>query len=272
MDELTALVLTIAPAKPTVTPGHLGRAAHALLLRLIHERDAKLADALHDRETLKPFTCTTLVGGKRQEQNSRLYLPDEPAWLRFTGMETAVSAQLQALAESPPTAVELDGHKFLVQSATVNSAEHPWAGHTSYEALGSPYLLAHQFPENKIRLAFYSPTTFRRQGQSHPVPLPGWVFGSLLDRWNAFGKVQVAKEMRRYADECMAMSRYRLKTRAVPLKENVVQMGCVGRVEYVCLNKDKYWVSIVNMLADFSFYSGIGYQTTVGLGQVSREA
>ncbi|MEZ4642602.1 MAG: CRISPR system precrRNA processing endoribonuclease RAMP protein Cas6 [Chloroflexota bacterium] len=48
-------------------------------------------------------------------------------------------------------------------------------------------------------------------------------------------------------------------------------MGCVGWGDFVALQHDRYWNSVLNLLADFAFYSGVGYQTTVGLGQVRRK-
>lgn len=271
MSDLVALVLTVAPRQPLTTPGHLGRAAHSLLLRLIAAADPDLAANLHDSDTTKPFTCTTLIGGQRLDQpDARGYHPDEPAWLRFTGLDTAVASHLLRLAEQPPHTIELDGHTFVVHRATVDPDEHPWAGHTSYESLGTPHLLAHRPPNFHIKLEFASPTTFRSQGRSLPVPMPDWVFGSLLDRWNSFSPIQAAEEMRRFAAECVVMSKYRLRTRAIPFKNNVVQMGCVGQADYVCLHRDKYWASMLNMMADYAFYSGVGYQTTKGMGQVRR--
>lgn len=268
--DLVALVLTVAPRKMTNTPGHLGRAVHSLLLRLIGAEDTALAEALHDSHTAKPFTCTTLIGGKRLDADARQYRPEDPAWLRFTGLTGDVSAHLLRLAENPPSTIDLDGHLFAVQSATLDNTVHPWAGQTSYEELGAPHLLAQRPPDFRIKLEFASPTTFRSQGRSLPVPMPVWVFGSLLDRWNQFSPIQAAAEMRRFAEECVVLSQYSLHTRAVPMKESVVQMGCVGRASYACLNRDKYWVSMLNMMADFAFYSGVGYQTTAGLGQVRR--
>jgi CRISPR-associated endoribonuclease Cas6 len=249
--------------------GHLGRAGHALLLRLIDAADPALAQALHESDTAKPFTCSDLVGGQRQGKNTRWLQPDQPAWLRFTGLNAAVSAHLQRLAQEPPAAVELDGIPLRVLSATLDTAEHPWAGQSSYETLGAPHLLAQQSPHYRLALTFASPTTFRSQGSSQPVPMPEWVFGSLLDRWNNFGAVQLPVEARRFAAECTVLSRYLLRTRAIPYK-NIVQMGCVGWADYAVLNRDRYWASLLNLLADYAFYSGIGYQTTMGLGQAQR--
>lgn len=268
--DLTALVLSLTPAEPTTTPAHLGRASYALLMRLIAAHDAALARQLHDDDGVKPFTCSTLIGGRRISREQRQFQPEKTAWLRFTGLNTAVSAHLQRLAENPPEKVELDGHIFQVTQATLDAEVHPWAGQTSYETLAAPYLLADRQPDYRPKLLFASPTTFRSQGKSQPIPLPDWVFGSLADRWNAFSPVQISPELRRFAAECVVLNHYRLRTKAIPFKENVVQMGCVGQAGYVAVNRDRYWASMLNLLVEFSFFGGVGYQTTMGLGQARR--
>ena len=265
--DLTALVLTVTSSEPLLAPAHLGRAAYALFLRLIDAHDPALAKALHNQEGPKPFTCSGLIGGRRKDRDTRQYLPERPAWLRFTGLTADVSNHLLRLAQHPPTAVELDGHIFQVQSTTLAEADHPWANQTDYQTLAEPYLLATVAPEYRLSLQFASPTTFRSNEMIRPVPMADWVFGSLLDRWNTFSPVQISPEIRRFASECVALSQYQLRTRAVPLKEHIVYMGCVGRATYAIVKKDKYWASLLNLLSQYAFYSGVGYQTTAGLGQ-----
>lgn len=270
-SDLTALVLTLTPSKPATTPAYLGRASYALFMRLIAAHDPELARQLHDNDSLKPFTCSALIGGERLNRENRRYVPGETAWLRYTGLTPEISEHLMRLADAPPAKVELDGQIFRVEQATVDPAVHQWAGQTSYESLSAPYLLADHRPDYRPKLHFASPTTFRSQDKSQPIPMPDWVFGSLVDRWNAFSPVQIAPELRRFAAECVVLSHYRLRTRAVPFKDNVVQMGCVGRAGYVIVNRDRYWASLVNLLVAYSFYSGVGYQTTIGLGQTRQQ-
>lgn len=270
MNDLTALVLILKPSKPTTTPAYLGRASYALLMRLIAAYDAELAKQLHDTDSLKPYTCSALIGGQRINRSSRQYQPEETAWLRYTGLDETISAHLLRLAEHPPAKVELDGHIFRVEQATLDPEVHSWAGQTNYERLAAPYLLADHQPDYRPKLHFASPTTFHSQGKSQPIPLPDWVFGSLADRWNAFSPVQIGPELRRFATECVVLNQYRLRTRAIPFKENVVQMGCIGQAGYVVVNRDRYWTSLLNLLTAYSFYSGVGYQTTIGLGQTRQ--
>jgi CRISPR/Cas system endoribonuclease Cas6 (RAMP superfamily) len=44
----------------------------------------------------------------------------------------------------------------------------------------------------------------------------------------------------------------------------------VGRARYVTTNFDRYWMSLINLLADFAIFSGAGAGTGMGLGQCRR--
>ncbi|MGH2522322.1 MAG: CRISPR system precrRNA processing endoribonuclease RAMP protein Cas6 [Anaerolineales bacterium] len=147
---------------------------------------------------------------------------------------------------------------------------HPWAAATSYQSLSAPWLLGRARPESRLSLQFASPTTFK-SGEKHvPVPLPGLVFGSLLERWNAFAPVALPAETRRFADECLALTAYELSTRMIPVKEGGLRAGAVGWVRYTALNHDRYWLSLINLLADFALFAGVGAGTGMGLGQCRR--
>lgn len=265
--DLTSLVVTVTPAEPVTTPAHLGRAVYHAWLDFIKADDPTLAQALHDSQDRKPFTCTTLVGGRREGQDTRHYHPDQPAWFRLTGLTQDISRQLQRLQETPPARWELDGVPFQITSATLEYTDDHWANYTHYEELAAPYLLARRQPHFRLGLEFATPTTFRDREKSWPVPMPMWVFGSLLASWNLFSPVQIPAEVRRFAEECVVLSQYRLETRALPLKAQIPQMGCMGEAVYVILNRDKYWSSMLNLLGEYAFYAGVGYQTTVGMGQ-----
>jgi CRISPR-associated endoribonuclease Cas6 len=190
--------------------------------------------------------------------------------VRFTGLTEQVSAHLQALAEGPPATVELDDAPLQVVSATLDPAHHPWAGSTTYEALSAPYLLARTRPAPQAEIEFAAPTAFRSAGRTLPLPLPELVYGGLAMRWNHFAPVSISEEVRRYAEECLAISRYRLKTVALKAKGASLQIGFVGHCRYTALNRDRYWLGLVQLLTDYIFFAGVGYQTAAGLGQARR--
>jgi CRISPR-associated endoribonuclease Cas6 len=270
---LLAMVLTLKVAEPVTTPAFLGRAVYRFLLDHIAAQDDGLAQQFHDRPGYKPFTCSTVMGGQRDGRNARRYMPDRSIWLRLTGLSAAACAHLDRLAADPPEQIMLARASFQVQDVIVDGQAHRWAGRTTYAQLAAPHLLGGQAPAYQIGLRFASPTTFRTRAKgdakrrSWPAPLPQWVFESLLRRWNQFSDVAITNEVSRFTAAHVAMSRYDLATHAIPLHRRGPEIGCTGEAHYTLLQRDRYWAGLLNLLAAYSFYAGIGYQTTVGMGQ-----
>lgn len=266
MTDLTAAIFTVRPYQAGTMPGYMGRAVYAQTLRWIGQRDAALADALHDSDGPKPLTCSTVVGPKRAGKNIRQLNPQGSYWFRVTALTAPVSALLQTIVDALPDAAELDGIPFKLESATIDPDVHRWANSTTYQELAAPYLLGDASIDGRVGLRFSSPTVFKTKGRLEPLPQAPMVFGSLTNRWNHFSPVAISPETRRFCDTEVVMSRFKLRSRAFPLK-NRVMMGAVGKAVYSALNTDRYWRAVLHLLADFAFYSGVGYQTAAGLGQ-----
>jgi len=268
---LSSLILQLQAEKDLNFSSNLGRASQALFLQWIAAQSSQLAEKLHTMEGPKPFTVSNLVMGKREKGRLRVRA-GETGWLRFTGLTAAVSKRLAAITANPPAEIELERKSLTVTGVTLDPANHPWAGQTRYQDLAAPYLLAGENPAPQITLEFASPTTFRSRGQYLPLPLPHLVFGSLLNRWQAFSAIELNPEVHRFAAETVALNRFRLKSRGIPSKAGGMQIGFTGRVTFSALNRERYWLDVLHLLAAFAFYSGVGYQTGAGLGQarVSR--
>lgn len=265
---LTSLILQLQTPTDARLPANLGRASQAAFLRLLGQREAALARALHERDGPKPFTASNLMMGRR-EQGSLNLKAGETGWLRFTGLTKPVSEHLLALAGNPPPTIELDGHPLTVTGTTLEAEDHSWAGQIGYQALAAPYLLGGTERRSRyISLDFASPTTFRSQGNYVPLPLPELVFGSLLNRWQAFAPIALSPEIQRFAAESVLLSRFRLRSRGMPYKQGGIHVGFTGQATFIVSNQDRYWLNMLHLLAAFAFYSGVGYQTTAGLGQV----
>jgi CRISPR-associated endoribonuclease Cas6 len=82
--------------------------------------------------------------------------------------------------------------------------------------------------------------------------------------------VALPPETRRFAEECMALSSFDIRSRPMRVKEGGVRIGAVGIARYTAVNRDRYWLSVMNLLADFALFSGVGAGTTMGLGQCRR--
>ena len=284
--ELISLVLHLRPSKaPAIEmplPAWWGRAAHALLLQVVHRVNDPLANELHmntqaePSNLVRPFTVSSLTGKFSQGALD----PNETYTLRLTAFRQDLAELLVAAAGNgslaPGQTVELDYIPFevvSVQPAQQSSQEaspagrSPWAALSNYQELSAPYLLAKQPAPRRVSMQFSSPTTFKSGGRHVPIPLPELVFGSLLERWNAHAPISFPAEVKRYAAECLAVSRYVLETRPVPMKSGGLRVGAVGRISYTTVNYDSYWMSVIATLAAFSLFAGVGAGTSAGLGQ-----
>ncbi|MCS7222129.1 MAG: CRISPR system precrRNA processing endoribonuclease RAMP protein Cas6 [Anaerolineae bacterium] len=281
---LIACVLTVQPEAPVTLSVDLGRATHAWFLSQIRRVDSALAERLHEPNTTRPFTVSALrevgpaIGGQVALTPERQY------WLRVTSFDAMLSrCWLEKVIPSLPRQITLAEATFALKAVTCDSREHPWAGQTTYEALTQEHLLETRAPARRWTLQFASPTTFRSTagessladgdgrayrvaGHNVPLPLPGLVFDSYLQRWNSFAPVALHPDLKRYAEECVAISRYRLETALVefgPARE----IGFTGHCQFIALVHDPYWLRLLNLLAAFAFYAGTGHHTTRGLGQ-----
>lgn len=180
----------------------------------------------------KPLTCSGLLNAPANREGTAIQAGQE-YYLRVTGLTAQVSRGLeQGLLADTPQCWELDHHPFQVVKATCDPEADPWSGRTTYETLAAGRLLQGDQASRRVTLKFGSPTAFKSGGMQVPVPLPGLVFGSLVDRWNAFSPVTLSPEMRRFGEEMVAISRYRLESRPVTQKNRAVRIGGVGQVTY----------------------------------------
>jgi len=267
--NLASLVMTVQADSDCLLPRQQGRAVHAQFLRWVAAQDAALAQRWHDEDGPKPFTCSGLVGLRRQEAGLGLAVGQQ-AWLRLTALDEPTSRLLAGWAAQPPPTLELEEQPLTLLSATLDEQQHPWARQSSYDTFAAPHLLAVDAPPRQLRLSFVTPTTFQQGGKNQPLPTPEAVFGSLADRWNAFSPLRISPELREYARLGVVLNRFRVKSRAVRLKDGGLTLGCVGVAEYKALRYDRYWQSLLALLAEYSFFAGVGRMTAQGLGQARR--
>ncbi|MEJ5225115.1 MAG: CRISPR system precrRNA processing endoribonuclease RAMP protein Cas6 [Anaerolineales bacterium] len=277
--SLLSLVLILQPLEvPSAReefPRWWGRASQAALLDVVRRANPALAEWLHASSpssdaqsqianSLRPYTASTLMG-KFNRQNGAP-LPGETYSLRWTSFTAELTALLLKFAQhAAGGTLELDHIPFSVAAAHVTESQ-PWAGQDSYGALGSRFLPGVEIPR-RVSFQFTSPVVFKSGGLSHPLPTASLVFNSLIEKWNAFAPVAFMPELRRYAEECLAVSRFDLESRAVPLKEGGMRIGAVGQITFTATNFDRFWLGQIHTLAAFALFSGIGAGTTQGLGQ-----
>lgn len=274
IPELISIVLHLQPVADDPpglpVPSWWGHAAYTMLLDVIRSVDEGLAAGIHDSQAPSPCTASNLLGVSRNGLKS-----GEIVRVRLTGFSPAASKALYSALQPGGRLVqgnllEIDRRILSIQQADWQPGTNPWAGAQVFSVLSAPYLLAGSRPDRYIQLEWSSPTAFRSAERHVPLPLPELVFGSLLDRWNLAAPRPFPEEVRRYAQECLAINRFDMETRNFKLKEGASRNGAVGTVRYTTLNYDRYWMGILHTLAEFSFYSGLGSSASMGMGQCRK--
>lgn len=261
-----ALLLLLRPLAEATVNTSLGRFAHAAILRRIAAADSALAARLHDENGVKPLTISNVLG-----LNGRgAFVTVSPAseyGLRITLLSSELEALTAGWTPEGIGPLVIEGMEWQVTRIIGAADEHPWTGQASYEELAAPALLRDGSGPNRWTLEFVSPVTFRQRGMNQPLPTPDLVFGSLLDKWNAVAPLALPEEVRRFAGECLAISRFDLHSAAEPTKNGAIQIGALGRCTYTAANRDRYWLACIETLAHFALYSGVGAGTTRGFGR-----
>jgi CRISPR-associated endoribonuclease Cas6 len=262
----SALVLALRPRVVAAIPSNIGQQANAAVLRLIAAADEALATRLHDGDGPKPLTVAGLLGEEGRSGVVHV-TPERRYELRITVLSDELERLVEGWTAERIGVLELPGGVWEVEQIWRATEEHPWAGHERYETLAAGALLRATEAPSRWTLEFAAPVTFRRGGLNVPVPLPELVFGSLLERWNAFAPLALPEELWRFTAECLAISRYELRSAAQPIERTAWQIGGVGRCSYSAVNRDRYWLACVETLARFAFYSGVGAGTARGMGR-----
>ena len=261
-----ALIYNLRPQQQARVPAGLGRAAHALLLDMVAAECPTLAERLHIANELRPLTVSNPLGlaGSGSEIEVR---PEHRYRLRVTALNDELEHLVLGWLVAPPEQLSLGGTTWRVEGVTARADDDPWAGREGYEPLIEGALRRVGGNPGRWTLEFGSPVSFRQRGMCQPLPLPELVFGSLLDRWNALAPVPLPGEVRRYAAECLRVSRFDLRTAVEVSKGGNPQVGAVGRCTYIALEADPTMGGCIEALARFALYSGIGAGTARGLGQ-----
>jgi len=266
---LLSIVFILHPQRDYLLPPTLGNAVHACFLELIENINSTLAEGLHSPRRDKPFTVSSLQGRFEVTKEGLLVRKGEEYWLRFTSLSEVLSQLLLGLSESVRS-LRIFKKDFEVIRVAKDESGHPWARKINFDELYRKWALVEEDLPSKIRVKFFSPTTFRSSGRNTPFPLPKLVFQSLLSRWNRYACTHPSSELRDIIEDEMTLSRYELRTRMMDFGK-YRQVGFVGECEFMLPKGiDRRLTRWIHLLSDFAFFSGVGYKTTMGMGQTRK--
>lgn len=283
--DFSALVVHTRSTKPLTIKQHMGRAIQQLHLDIVRRADPKLADELHrEGHAPKPYAVSGLLRPNGTQSLIGELSTEAPTWFRLVGLRQDVSAALEQFAASPPDQVEIDRDVWRVECV---SWDDSWAGRTSIAALIQSTMMA--APPAEFRLLTATPTAFHSDGLDSVLPTPNLVFGSLQNRWTSFSNLPLPESLNTYARWLLSVTRCRIETQAIKLKNGSLQTGFVGSATYSLETGNEQFqksnpdaareirrsagqmAGALRLLAAFAFFSGIGIKTTAGMGMCRFE-
>jgi CRISPR-associated endoribonuclease Cas6 len=265
---LASFVITLKISSDLTLPGLGGEALHGLFFEVLRGYNASFADRLH-REVDKPFSLSGMLT-QHPMREGRLHLrPDSRVEFRLGLLTDEIIehalAAFGGLAMSG-TPVQLGNASARVEGLAFQPGTQLLVRSTTY-----PALVQQASQESQVTLQFVSPTSFRAGDVQDILPKPERVFGSLLAAWQTFAPVPFDLALAEIFP-LIRVSAYELRTELIHFARYKV-IGFRGQVTYTYPRQvDAPTRQALNVLTDFAFFAGVGYKTTMGMGQVFKGA
>lgn len=305
-ERLYAVLLKLRPLDRGTLMPFSGELVHAAWLDWIRDTAPDVATMLHDGNHRRLFTCSSLrfpivPQRLREAERENIHLPLDPEKV-YTIRLTLLLGELfplfySVLMHSSARGTRADDKPFMrlgkqaflleeVVSAPEDSSR--WSG---YASLGELVERASKLPPRAtetLTLEFATLTTFHRGLMDSPygkhyalLPLPQFVFLWLARRWRELAPSELIEviqreQIERYiAEDGMVIDDHMLQTHRVQFNRHP-QRGFLGTCTYRLRGPDTFdglssQLTIrqqLVLLSWLAFYTGVGYKTAMGMGQV----
>ncbi len=277
---LHALVLKLTAQNGGTLHSTVGELAHAAFYATLHAADPELARRLHDAPSRKGFALSPLHGYGQSPADRRFHInPGQPGWLRLCLLDDELFGTfMRHLMTLRQPVLHIGAVRLAISEVLGVPGSHPWVGYTTVAELRA----LNEAPR-RWTLEFFSPTAIRwgqandgtRRVEVFPQPRPA--IASLRSRWDRLAGEQWGKEFEEWVERNIVVGRvHQWQTEPIRYKQNIY-IGGVGKLDYHLLDKSNSTSSHANVahfnrLLHLAFYTGIGYKTTHGLGQVRIES
>lgn len=277
-QRLYAIVLRLAAIRRGAVPRNHGDFVRSALMKIIQHADSPLAAKLHDSNTSKPYTISLLQGGRLGGADRAHHFGEgDTADWRFTLLiEPAFEALLRRyLLDRALPHVRIGAVEFAIVDAFA-SGSYPGSGHISVAELMERWNCPPETLEKELTLDFRSPTTFslgqdKTTGEYRfrATPDPKTVFSTLRKRWLQMGGAAPGDEFDLWVGQNVEAETVNVHTDRVWIKKRPVP-AFSGQVRFRVYGQELRWLPLLFLLGDLAFWTGAGYQTTGGMGQVRR--
>ena len=254
----------------------MGHYAHAAFLSILKESNPEVAEAVHAHAAQKPFTVSPLIAEAKKRNNLLHIRAGTECKLRFTFLDDELFQHFgKAFLTLTMPPIRLGEAVFQVRQMVSHATEaRSWGKSETYAEL-----VQSAKTDTRMSFRFYSPTAFRTmtpRGQKTRndtyVDLVR-CYQSWVNKWNAFAPIKLDKaEILAFVTDHAQVTSVTTKSRALNFGRHT-EVGWVGTCACVFYPEDSLDTELlraVNCLADFAFYCGTGYKTTMGMGQTRR--
>jgi CRISPR-associated endoribonuclease Cas6 len=304
-SRIYALLFKLRPlAQGTLMP-FSGELVHGAWMRWLRDTSPEIAHSLHESGKRRIFTCSSLqfpLSHERllhaQKENTHLPLNEQQSYtLRMTLLRGDLFPLLYEIVMTmnqrhllkKRTEIQI-GKQHFVLEALMSSPEDVsgWTGYSSYDELVSLAQRQRFLASHAFSLEFASLTTFHRllnadkkyTSYSAMFPSAHYIFPGLAKRWHELAPAELAPVVQKdriesyIAEEGIIVDDYRLQTHHVHFTRHM-QRGFIGTCRYLMRGPDEAPTDHspltirqqLQLLAWFAFYTGVGYKTTMGMGQ-----
>ena len=275
-----SVVIHLSPPENVTLRPTMGHHAHAVFLSLLRIGSPKKAEEVHAESGQKPFTVSPLIAKGTRHRDQLHLQAGTDCRLRFTFLSDALFAHFAPVFFTDPLpSIRLGQATFQINRLITTGTETDgWGNTTTYEELIETAETA-----TRMQVRFYSPTTFRAltpRGQDRrdeaAIDLVR-CYQSWVNKWNTFAPAQIDKEnILEFVANHAGLTAIDAKNRVLDFGRHKIA-GFVGSCAYRFFIKrqhantdDLEMLRWLNLLADFAFYCGTGYKTTMGMGQTRR--
>lgn len=305
-ERLYALLIKLRPLEYGTLMPFSGEFVHAAWLNWIRDLAPDIAAMLHNGNQRRLFTCSSLqfplpAQKLREAERGNIHLPLHPEkvyTLRLTLLlgelfplfySLLTHASIKSSGSGNRPFLRLGKQAFLLEEVISTPEDNCyWSGYASFSELVEKARALRLKPAESLTLEFATLTTFHRgladskYGKYYTLlPLPQFVFPWLARRWRELAPTELVDVIRqdqleRYiAEEGIIIDDHALQTHRVQFNRHP-QRGFLGTCTYELRGSGEGGVvpgeltirHQLVLLSWLAFYTGVGYKTTMGMGQV----
>jgi len=306
-SRLYAILLKLRPRERGTIMPFSGELVHGAWLDWIRSAAPDVATMLHDGNKRRLFTCSSLqfplpLARVQQAERGNLHLPLDPQktyTLRITLLlgelfplfyNTLLHFNMVELGAKKHPFMQIGKQQFLLEEVVADPGDPSgWAGFTSFARLVEKAKTLKLGNIEPLELEFASLTAFNWINSTNKMygnyyarlPLPRYIFPGLARRWQELAPPELAcvvqkERIEQYIqDDGMVIEDYNLRTHCISFAKHP-QRGFLGTCKYHLRGPDDATTpdspltvrQQILLLAQVAFYSGVGYKTSMGMGQV----